>query len=54
MGVMGHSRNARHHCGIDKGTEEAMGIGCLEGGRIAEAGIPAFGRRPIEQRGDFN
>jgi len=51
--IIGDGGNAGDHDAIDKGAEKSMWIGGMKGDGIVEAGIPPFGRGPVEQSADL-
>lgn len=51
---VGDGRDAGDHLAIHEGAEEAARIRGMEGSSIGEAGIPAFARRPVDQRLDLS
>ena len=38
---------------VAAGHEEGAGVGSVERGRIVQAGVPAFGRRPVDGKVDL-
>ena len=50
--AVAHDRDATHRLAIQPADQKACGIGGLEGDGVAQAGIPAFCRRPVRRTYD--
>ena len=46
--IVGWDRTARDHPSIEHARKEAVGIDGMETGRVAQAGVPALSRGPVD------